>query len=322
MNSFDVVTIGKATLDIFLWIHEANKHFQVDLKTHELCIKTGEKAPIDKAYFMVGGNAANVGISLSRMGFKSAIIAEIGTDEFAAKIINTLKEEGVSEIYLKQTANQPSSFSIILNFKADRTIFEENIEREHNFSFENIDTRWVYLTSLENKWRQVYKNTLEFIRTNNVKLAFNPGTLQLDSEGDYAEEVIKNSEIVFLNKEEAARICNAAVTNEENFIKELLIQIKNKGAKVAVITDGTNGSFLIDDQNNIFSQKAIDVNVIERTGAGDAYASGFMAAVLNDIDFKKAMEWGSYNASSVISKIGAQQGLLRKDEIEHKFNHG
>ena len=320
MDSFDIVSIGKATLDIFLWVHEANKHFRVDSKTHELCIKTGEKAPVDKAYFMVGGNASNVAVSLSRMGFKSAIIAEIGTDEFAQKIINTLKEEGVSEIYLKQTTHQPSSFSIILNFKGDRTIFEENTEREHDFSFENINTKWVYLTSLENKWRQVYKNTLEFIRTNNVKLAFNPGTLQLDSEEDYTEEVIKNSEIVFLNKEEAAKICNLKVTNEENFIKDLLLSIKNKGAKVAVITDGTNGSFLIDDQNNIFSHRAIDSKVVERTGAGDAYASGFISAVLAGKNYQTAMKWGSENAASVIGKVGATAGLLRIEEMEKKEN--
>jgi len=142
----------------------------------------------------------------------------------------------------------------------------------------------------------------------------------LDSGREFTKEVIKNSEIVFLNKEEAAKICNLKVTNEENFIKDLLLQIRNKGAKVVVITDGTNGSFLIDDQNNIFSHRAIDSNVVERTGAGDAYASGFISAVLAGKNYQTAMKWGSENAASVIGKVGATAGLLKTEEIEKKEN--
>ena len=316
MNSFDFVAVGNATLDIFLWIHESNKHFRVDPKTHELCIKAGDKALVDNAYLMTGGNAANVSVGLSRMGFKTAIIAEIGEDEFAQKIINSLAEEGVSEAFLQKTHNKSSSFSVIINYKSERTIFAEAVEKEHNFSFENISAKWIYLTALSEKWEEAYKKTLEFAKNNNVKLAFNPGTLQLDSGGELTEEIIKNSEIVFLNKEEAAKICSLAVTNEENFIRDLLLQIKNKGAKVVVITDGTNGSFLIDDQNNIISYKAIDVEVIERTGAGDAFASGFLSAVLAGKNWETAMKWGSENAASVIGKVGATEGLLTRQSLD------
>ena len=321
MNSFDIVAVGNATLDIFLWVQETNKHFRLNEETKELCIKAGDKALIDNAYLMTGGNAANVSVGLSRLGFKTAIIAEIGEDEFAQKIINSLAGEGVSEAFLQKTHNKSSSFSVIINYKSERTIFAEAVEKEQNFSFENISAQWVYLTALSEKWEEAYKKTLEFAKNNNVKLAFNPGTLQLDSGLEFIEDIIKKSEIVFLNKEEAAKICNTQVTNEENFIRDLLLQIKNKAAKIVVITDGANGSFLIDDQNNIFSHKASDVNVVERTGAGDAFASGFLSAVLSGQSFKDSMEWGSLNASSVISKIGAQQGLLTKQEIEQKLQN-
>ena len=320
MNSFDIVAVGNATLDIFLWVQETNKHFRLNEETKELCIKAGDKALIDNAYLMTGGNAANVSVGLSRLGFKTSIVAEIGEDEFAQKIINSLAEEGVSEAFLQKTHNKSSSFSVIINYKSERTIFAEAIEKEQNFSFENISAKWVYLTALSEKWEEAYKKTLEFTKNNNVKLAFNPGTLQLDSGGELTEEIIKNSEIVFLNKEEAAKICNAAITNEENFIRELLLQIKNKGAKIVVITDGINGSFLIDPQNNIFFHKATDVNAVERTGAGDAYASGFLSAVLAGKNYQTAMKWGSENAASVISKVGAMAGLLRTEEMEKKEN--
>lgn len=319
MDSFDVVAVGNATLDIFLLVQEANKHFRLNPQTNELCIKSGDKAFVDNAYLMSGGNAANVCVGLSRFGFKTAIVAEIGEDEFAQRIINSLAKEGVSEAFLQKTHNKSSSFSVIINYKSERTIFVEAVEKEQNFSFENISAKWVYLTALSEKWKEAYKKTLEFAKNNNIKLAFNPGTLQLDSGGELTEEVIKNSEIVFLSKEEAARICNTTVDNEENFVRRLLLHVKNKGAKIVVITDGTNGSFLIDDQNNIFSHKAIDVNVVERTGAGDGYASGFLSGILSGVSSKDSMEWGSLNASSVISMVGAQQGLLTRKEIEQRL---
>ena len=318
MNSFDVVAVGNATLDIFLWVQETNKHFRLNEETKELCIKAGDKALVDNAYLMTGGNAANVAVGLSRLGFKTAIVAEIGEDEFAQKIINSLAEEGVSEAFLQKTHNKSSSFSVIINYKSERTIFAEAVEKEQNFSFENISAKWLYLTALSEKWKEAYKKALEFTKNNNVKLAFNPGTLQLDSGGELTEEIIKNSEIVFLNKEEAAKICNTAVIDEENFIRELLFKIRNKGARVAVITDGTNGSSLIDDQNNIISHKAIDAPAVERTGAGDGFASGFLSAVLAGKNYQTAMKWGSENAASVIGKVGATVGLLRTEEMERK----
>jgi len=316
MNSFDVVAVGNATIDIFLWVQETNKHFRLNEETKELCIKAGDKALVDNAYLMTGGNAANVSVGLSRMGFKTAIIAEIGEDEFAQKIMNSLAGEGVSEAFLQKTHNKSSSFSVIINYKSERTIFAEAVEKEQNFSFENISAKWVYLTALSEKWEEAYKKTLEFTKNNNVKLAFNPGTLQLDRGLELTEEIIKKSEIVFLNKEEAAKICNVVVANEENSTRGLLLQIKNKGAKTAVVTDGTKGSFLIDDQNNIFFQKAPEANVVERTGAGDAFASGFLSAVLSGKNYQTAMKWGSENAASVIGKVGATAGLLGIEEME------
>jgi len=310
-----VVTVGKATLDIFLFSKESNKHFRLDRETHEICIKSGDKAIVDSSYFLTGGNANNVAIGLSRMGFKAAIIAEIGADEFSQKIINTLKKEGVSTSFLKQTPHQPSSFSVILNVQGDRTIFEENIVREHDFSFEGVNTKWIYLTSMENKWQKAYEKTLDFVKKNNVKLAFNPGTTQLDDDLSQIEETIALSEILFVNKEEAARICGFEITNDESFVPHLLSQVKSKGAKTVVITDGARGAFMIDSLGTVHFGEPSEASVLERTGAGDAFASGFLSAVLASLSGEDAMKWGSKNASSVIGKIGAQEGLLKKDSI-------
>lgn len=321
MDLFDVVTIGNAKVDIFLQVHDTNKHFRLDHETGELCIKSGDKALIDQAYFLIGGNAANVSIGIARAGFKSAIVAEVGSDEFADKIINILKKENVSEQFLKQTEGA-SSISVILNYMGERTIFEENVDREHNFSFENLSAKWIYLTSMGNKWHDPYRKTLDKVLEKNIKLAFNPGTLQLDEGVESFQNVLSKTEILFVNREEGIKISKANLdfsesSNYRENIEKLLIEVKNTGPKNVVLTDGKNGSFMIDSNGTVITGSVKDSEVVERTGAGDAFASGFLSGILAGKDFKEAMNWGAENASSVIGQTGATKGLLRREEIEN-----
>lgn len=320
MDLFDVVAVGNAKIDIFLQVHETNKHFRLDPSTGELCIKSGDKARIDQGYFLIGGNAANVSIGIARSGFKSAIVAEIGSDEFADKIVNTLRKASVSEQFLKKTEGA-SSISVILNYLGERTIFEENVEREHNFSFENLAAKWIYLTSIGNKWHDAYKKTLEIVLEKNIKLAFNPGTSQLDEGAENFQDALSKTEILFVNREEAVKISKADLDFSENSnykenIEKLLVAVKNTGPKNAVLTDGKKGAFMIDSNGVIITGFIKDADVVERTGAGDAFASGFLSAVLAEKSFEEAMNWGGRNASSVIGQIGATAGLLSREEME------
>lgn len=320
MDPFDVVTIGNAKIDIFLQVHDTNKHFRLDPDTGELCIKSGDKARIDQGYFLIGGNAANVSIGFARAGFRSAIVAEIGSDEFADKIINILKNENVSEQFLKQTEGV-SSISVILNYLGERTIFEENVEREHGFYFENISTKWIYLTSMGNKWHDAYKKTLDKVIEKNIKLAFNPGTSQLDEGVESFQDVLSRTEILFINKEEGMKISkiNLDFSQDSNYkenIEKLLTAVKDTGPKNVVLTDGKKGAFMIDLNGNLIAGSVKDAKVVERTGAGDAFASGFLSAVLAEKSFEEAMNWGEKNASSVIGQIGATAGLLTRGEME------
>ncbi|MBI2031633.1 MAG: carbohydrate kinase family protein [Candidatus Levybacteria bacterium] len=318
MDVFDVVAVGNAKIDIFLQVHDTNQHFKLNPQTKELCVISGDKALVDKAFFTIGGNAANVSVGLSRMGLKTAIVAEIGSDEFADKIKNTLKKENVSEDYLKQAEGE-SSLSVIINYAKERTIFEENVEREHDYNFDNISGKWIYLTSIGKKWENAYRKTLDFVEKNNLKLAFNPGTAQLDDGLSEIAGIFKKTEILFLSKEEAIKILkldSSSFTSDEESIKKLLFLLKELGPKVAIITDGKNGSFMLDENNNFFFQGIKEAEVVEKTGAGDAYASGFLSAVIFGQNYQTAMKWGTENSASVIGKVGAQTGLLRRKEME------
>ena len=315
---FDVVCIGNAKIDAFLSIHEASAHLRLNKDTNELCIRSGEKIAVDRCDFVLGGNAANVAVGLTRVGLSSAICAEIGDDEFSQKIISTLKKENVHIELLKQSKEKPSSFSMILNFKNERTIFSKHTQRNHDFSFDNLYTKWVYLTSLGEEWKNVYARVADFVKQRKSLLAFNPGTLQIAAGFKSIENILSITDILFVNKEEAIEIPNNK--RNKDTIKQLLEQLQKLGPKIVVITDGENGSYTIDEKGEIFRQDTIPCKIVEKTGTGDAYSTGFLAATLHGLSIREAMRWGALNSASVIEKVGAQAGLLHKNDMEKKLN--
>ena len=312
-HNFDVMCVGNVKIDTFLTLHEANSHLRLLKETNELCIKFGEKIAVDKAEILLGGNAANVSVGISRLGLNTAIIAEIGKDEFAQKIISTLSKENVDTSKISQTEGQQSSFSTIINFKGERTIFSEHVKREHNFSFENISTRWVYLTSLGENWHDAYNKTVNFVKDTKSNLAFNPGTLQIKSGKDHTKNVLLVTSVLFVNKEEGEELLGYPQGRKN--IEEIITALQKLGPRMVVITDGKNGSFAIDEKGNILKKDIIEVEVIEKTGAGDAYSSGFLAAISNNKSLADAMSWGTKNSAAVIRKVGAQTGLLYKNGL-------
>ncbi len=314
LHNFDVVCVGSAKIDIFLSLQNANKHLRYQKQTNELCVKFGEKVTVEKSQVFLGGNAANVSVGLARLGLNTAIVAEIGNDEFAQKIINSLKSENVSTQAIIQKST-PSSFSVILSFDNDRTIFSQHTKRTHNFNFENISSNWVYMTSLGEDWQNAYTKTLEFLNRNNANLVFNPGTLQIASGLQNLMNILLKTHALIVNKEEAMTILNQP--DGGSSIDELLKNLQKLGPRIAVITDGKNGSFSIDENGKILNQRIVQAKVVEKTGAGDAYSSGFTASLIKGNSIAKSMLWGALNSSSCIQIPGAQNGLLYEKDIKN-----
>ena len=309
-HNFDVVCIGNAKIDTFLALHETNDHLRLIKETNELCIKSGEKIIVEKTEVLLGGDAANMSVGVSRLGLNAAIIAEIGKDEFAQKIINTLNQENVDSTNILQTDGQQSSFSTIINYKGERIIFSEHVRRSHDFNLENVSAKWIYLTSLGEEWQNIYLKTADFVAKTQCFLAFNPGTLQIKKGRDNLKDVLIITNLLLVNKEEGEDLLN--FEHGQKDIEEIIKDLQKLGPKIVVVTDGKNGSLAIDDKGNVFKKDIIETEIIEKTGAGDAYSSGFLSALINNKSVTEAMEWGTKNAASVIGKIGAQAGLLYK----------
>lgn len=324
-RKYEVITIGETTVDAFMTIGNSTGKYRVDQEHHDFCIRPGDKIDVDRYDFCMGGNATNVAVGLSRLGIKAGLCSEIGDDEFSIKIRNWLARENVERLLVKQV-NGASSFAVIINFQGDRTIFVQDVHREHDFDFSEVTTPFAYLTSLGDEWEAPYKKVLEFVEANNATLAFNPGSRQIHGGRETVSQVLEKTTYLFVNKEEAEQLLldkqsQPTEQDDKEYFQSLMKKLQELGPKVVVVTDGKNGSYGLNEQGEFHWQGLNDGEVVERTGAGDAYASGFIAAILSGLSLAQAMDWGAHNATSVVSKVGAQAGLLTKSEMEDLVEH-
>src|SRR5258706_4931541 len=320
MSSFDVACVGNAIIDTFMSLQNANEFCRFDKEHNELCITAGAKVMVDDASFLLGGDACNVSVGLTRLGFQSALVAELGEDDFSQRIKKGLIEEGIHTDFVKYTSNTPSTFSIVINILGDRTIFARHVKRDHDIQLNNLETKWVYLTSLGLEWKLLYSRVEEHVKEKGVKLAFNPGSEQIKEGVESFSEVLKMTDILFVNREEAQIILYGKIieSQEKEEDQTMLFRIQRMGPKTICMTDGESGSSSLDSTGQFFKIGCAPGTVVEKTGAGDAYASGFLSAILHEKDTKESMIWGATNSSSVIEHTGSQPGLLKKKEMEER----
>ncbi|GDX62218.1 5-dehydro-2-deoxygluconokinase [Candidatus Levyibacteriota bacterium] len=313
MNKLDCITVGDVTIDWFLQI--ADENMGIEARDDLISIRSGGKILVDKSSFCTGGNAFNVAVGLSRLGLNTSICAEMGDDSFSQIITKTLLNEKIDTSLIIQSRAE-TSFAVGLQVKKDRTLFVHHVIREHNFSFSNISAKWIYLSSIGEHWRNAYEKTIKFASENNTMIAFNPGSLQL-KDLRFVRDIIAKSSIVFLNEDEACLITENKNNNDMN---KIINQILDYGAKSISITSGNKGSYYANKNGDRFSIQPFPCIIVEKTGAGDSYASGFLSAIIKNNSPRDAMRWGSINAASVIEKIGAQEGLMTQKNIEDSLS--
>jgi ribokinase len=309
-NNPRILSVGSGLLDAFLTVEDANTHFRVEDK--EFCIRFGDKIQLSSTEFQLGGNACNVSVGLSRLGLSSSLMAEIGVDEFSESILAILRKENVDTTFVVR-GNVPSSFAIGLNFNNERTLFVQHRLREHAFRTPDVKFDFVYLTSMGREWREAYKTIAMYVKEHGIPLFFNPGTPQISEGKDGILGQLEATYVLFVNKTEASSLTGLS---EDSDIKEMLRALSALGPKIVSVTDGRAGSYALDTDGKIYHVGIYNTPVVERTGAGDAFATGFTGARIFGKEVSECMQWGTMNASSVVEKVGAEAGLLTLEQLE------
>lgn len=305
------LVIGSSVIDLFLGIENSSRF---DLTKNSLILNLGDKIPINIREISLGGNGANVAVGLQKLGINTVLSTYLGQDLFSREIEGIIREKGV-ELIVQEPRLPRSSFSFILSFKADRIIFSHHEKAEFCFYFKNNSAPdFVYLTSIGHNFLNAYRQVLDFVK-NRIPLGFNPGTHQLEEKSDIVLEAVKNTQILFVNLKEAKTILSWVETHLKD-PKEILDRLQNLGAKVVSITNGGSGAYAIDTNHNHYFIPSTEDKTVDKTGAGDAYTSGFLSAYLLGRPVPECMRWGGVNAYAVLQKLGAQEGLLTHSEIE------
>jgi sugar/nucleoside kinase (ribokinase family) len=308
----DLLSIGDASMDVFVTPTESETFCLIDDKECFLSFSYGDKIPVKDLAFSVGGNAANNAVGTSRLGIKSAPILTLGKDDIGDQIVNKLTKEGVDTRFVYREG-EASNYSTAITVYGERTLFTYKVPKKYIMPDEFPHTSWLYLTSLGDEFEETFQKVVTHLTTNpEVKLAYNPGSRQLRAGVEKSTEVLKVSYILYVNRKEAELFAGMGESHGQE--RELLKKLNELGPKMPIVTDGANGSFVYQD-GKYYHAGILPVDSYERTGAGDSFGSGCVAALIKGKTIEEALMWGTVNSASVIGYAGAQKGLLRENEI-------
>lgn len=314
-NSYDFVAIGDITTDAFIRLKDASVTCDINREKCKLCVSFGDKVPYEFVEVVRAvGNSSNAAVSAQRLGLKSALVSNVGDDQNGGECLATLKRNGVSLEFMKVHQHKETNYHYVLWYESERTILVKH--QEYQYSLPDIGSpKWVYLSSLADNSLPYHLELAEYLNKHpEVKLAFQPGTFQMKLGVEKLKDLYKRSDIFFCNVEEAKRILGII---EQVDVKLLLSKMRDLGPKLMVITDGYKGAYTFDGNEYLFMPTYPDPKPpYDRTGAGDSFASTFTAAIALGKSVREALAWGPINSMSVVQYIGAQRGLLSREDLE------
>ena len=306
-KTYDVVTIGSGTLDVFVDTDAEilkKKGSDDELMAYPL----GSKLLIEKLNFEVGGGGTNTAVSFARFGLNTGWIGSIGKCENSKNILEILHKEGID--FLGRVGDGVVGYSVILDSRGhDRTILtfkgENNNLEIKDLNLKALKTKWLYFCSMVGKSFDTQKKLAKFAHDNHIKLAFNPSSYQAKLGAKKLSPILKYTNLLVLNLEEAQLL-----VGECAHIPELISKLHQTGPHIVIVTDGSKGAYC-SDMATIFKVKAQKVKIKETTGAGDAFASSFLGAFIKtDDNIKTSLKIALVNAQSVIQNYGAKNILL------------
>lgn len=322
---YDVVSIGSATQDVFvssdqtclISIHGADSDQQY------LAYEYGAKVAVDHLFITTGGGATNTAISFARLGLKAGIICEVGQDDAGQMIERTLAAEGVQTRMMTRNAELTTGYSVILTGPTgDRTVLVHRgagcgLTRPEVDWDALRQTQWLYLSSLAGESAALWDDLAAFASEQHLRLVLNPGGQQIKRGLAGLTSILSTADTLFLNQREAYQLLGHEERRGEEDEREALSQLVATGCKRVVMTRGGEGAMAYDGRE-FYSIPAPVVQVVSNLGAGDAFASGCVAALHRGLSLPEALQVGTANSGSVVGHMGATEGLLTWDEVSRR----
>lgn len=315
---FDVISVGDIVTDDFIKLFDDKAHTYVDEHgTKTLAMEFGTKIPFDHREVIEGvGNAANAAVAFARLGLRSSFVTNIGGDQYGRDMINALGNNGVDHRFVRVNPGKISNYHFVLWYKEERTILIKHEEYDYHWPHlrPNEAPKWLYFSSISKHAIPYHDQVADWLDEHpDVHLAFQPGTFQMEAGTERLKHIYELTDILILNREEAVTVGGG---NHDN-MNDLFDHLHALGPKVVCITDGPAGAYASDGNTRLKMPLYPDpAPPFERTGAGDAFASTFVAAVIKGQDLDGALSWAPINSMSVVQKVGGQAGLLNENQLK------
>jgi ribokinase len=316
-KKFDVISLGDVVTDAFIKLFDDYEHTYKNEHGKWLAMPFGTKVPFEMAEIVEGvGNAANAAVSFARLGLSSSFITNVGGDQYGIDIIHALHRNKVDTRFVRVNPEKLSNYHYVLWYRDERTILIKH--EEYDYHWPHLRPAevpsWVYFSSISEHAIPYHDQVADWLDDRkDVKLAFQPGTFQMEAGVERLKRIYARTEILILNREEAVVVSGGKYDD----LHGLLDKLHAFGPKTVVITDGPDGAYASDGKERLKMPLYPDPKPpYERTGAGDAFASTFVAAIIKGNTLEGALQWAPINSMSVVQKIGAQAGLLTEAELE------
>lgn len=304
-----ILTIGAAVQDVFL-SHSPEFKPVSDKTADELFLKIdlGSKNDVNNINFSTGGGATNAAVTFARQGLEVQFMGTIAHDPAGAAVLADMDKEGIDTTYISYSEKYCTGYSVVLlASNGERTFLTYRGASTHydikNFDLDDIQVDWLYITSMAGNVEIVDK-IFRQAKANNIKIFYNPGKDEL-KKPEKLKSLLEDVDILSVNRDEAQLIVDGH--DLEEIVRHLLHYVP-----IVIVSDGPNGVMASDGKTIVRAGMYEDVKVIDRSGSGDAFGSGFLSQWSIGKTLKDSIVFASANSTSVVTKIGAKTGILHK----------
>lgn len=312
-----MISVGDVSTDVFIRIVDERVEVRREAAGRVLVMPYGEKVPFEGARNLgAGGNAANAAVGFARLGLSVALVSHVGDDPLGSEVMTSLRREGIDTRFVRADAGSVTNRNFILWCGEDRTILVHHEVYDYHWPHLRPGEVpcWVYLSSVGAAALEYYDQLADWLAdVPQVHLAFQPGTMQIGLGVNRLARLYRRADVLVCNREEAATLCGS----DPGAIDGLIDGLRALGPATAVVTDGPRGAWACDGDLRLYVPALPDdVPPVDRTGAGDAFASTFVAGLARGGGLAEALAMAPVNARSVVHELGAQAGLLDEKSVE------
>jgi len=307
-----ILTVGAATQDVYLTGKALHGRRDVRTRDYVEQFPLGAKVDVEHVYFETGGGATNAAVTFARQGIQVGYIGKIGHDPAGAEVMRILRKEGVATDRVVQDGKLNTGYSaIILASSGERTILSHR-GASHSLGSKDVAIRtieadWMYITSIAGNFDLLSK-LLKHANLHGILVAIDPGGAEL-AQPKKLKSLLPLVTVLKCNAQELSLLFGGANARDS-------VSRAAHACPYVVGTDGPAGAYAAAGGKLYQAGQYQKVKGIDRTGAGDAFGSGFVAALAKGAGIEDALTLASANATSVVTQIGSKPGILKTSRVK------